>query len=210
MKKVILLLTFAVVLASTLWFGINPFLSKKIHAQSEETFLSATVLKPTQPLGQFSLIDNNGQPFQNLSLKGHWTLLYFGYATCPDVCPRTLNTVSELYGVFADQRQDFKPRFIFASLDPKEDAPEKLAAFLKRFHPEFQGITGDEDEIQKLTKSCRVYSWTDPKPNAAGQKVIDHSAALMLINPHGQLTAIFSPPHSPQNIYKDLQILMKN
>lgn len=208
MKKIVLLVIFSTVLASALWFGIHPFLSKKIHAKAEDRFLSATVLKPTQAIGQFSLIDTTGQTFQNLSLKGHWTLLYFGYATCPEVCPRTLNSVSELYGIFAAQRQDIKPRFIFATLDPKEDTKEKLAAFLNRFHPEFQGVTGEESEVQKLTATCRVYSWTDPKPNAAGQKVIDHSAALMLINPHGQLAAIFSPPLKPQDIYKDLQILM--
>lgn len=169
---------------------------------------SATVLTPAKPLIDFVLQDFNGQVFNQDNLKGYWTLMFFGYADCPEICPTTLAITSGVWRAFPEQIPHPKARFVFATLDPKTDTPQKLKTFLSRFNPAFIGITGEEAEVHKLSKSLNVYSWTDPKLNAAGQKIIDHSATIMLINPEGRLHALFTPPHQIDTIKKDLQTLM--
>lgn len=175
-----------------------------------EGFAAATVLRPGSLIADFSLQDSMKRSFNLQSLKGHWTLLYFGYADCPDICPRSLTQIAEIYQIFSKQDFKNKPRFIFASLNPSIDEGEKLRELLSRFNPEFIGITGNESEMNKLSQSCRVHSWTAPKPNANGKKVIDHSAAILLINPIGRLQAIFSPPLKPQDIAMDIQKLLNS
>lgn len=206
---------FSIILMTTLlfthaaaWCGVKkPESSNSIET---EEFAQATVLRPGSPIADFSLQDTQNRPFNLQSLKGHWTLLYFGYADCPDVCPRSLTLISEIYQIFSKQDFKNKPRFIFASLNPSHDEGEKLQELLNRFNPEFIGLTGSESEMNKFSKSCRVHSWTDTKLNANGKKVIDHSAAVLLINPLGRLQAIFSPPLKPQDIAADVQKLLNS
>lgn len=211
MKRLLLSICFATAMGFAVWYGLNPLLTKDANTQNlTQTLSEATLLKGQPPLPEFSLIDTDEHPFSNQSLKGHWTLLFFGYASCPDVCPRALKTISEIYQSFSPEYASLKPRFFFISLDPVSDTPKKMREFLGRFNGEFKGLTGNELEMNKLAKGCRVFSITDPKLNPAGQKVIDHSAMLLLINPQGHLHAIFSPPHQPQHIAKDLEMLTKN
>ena len=169
---------------------------------------SATVLTPSKPLPNFSLQDSNGKPFTQDAFIGHWTLLFFGYADCPKICPTALAIVSGVWRAFPEQSPHPKAQFVFASLDPTSDTPTKLKAFLSRFNPTFIGLTGEASEMSKLTKSSSVYSFTDPEPNIEGQKIIDHSAILLLINPEGRLHALFTPPHQIETIKKDLEALM--
>lgn len=211
LKKLVINASLFIAIAAVIWLGIKPMVNKDAEKQQvKQTLSEATVLQPTFPIPDFSLIDTKGKSFTAQSFKGHWTLLFFGYASCPDICPRALKTISEIYQAFTEQQYTSKPRFIFVSLDPTEDTPNKLSAFLARFNSEFMGLSGQEVEMNKLANACRVHSWTDPKLNAAGQKVIDHSAMLLLINPHGQLHAVFSPPHQPLNIVKDIQRLLNS
>lgn len=170
---------------------------------------SATILTPAKPLPNFSLQDSNGNIFTQDTFIGHWTLLFFGYADCPEICPTTLAIVGGVWRAFPEQQPHTKAQFVFASLDPTNDTPQKLKDFLSRFNPAFIGITGSESQMNKLAKSASVYSWTDPQLNTAGQKIIDHSATLLLINPEGRLYALFTPPHHIDTIKKDLQVLMK-
>lgn len=216
MKRIVIFLL-ALGISCAAWYGISPMLKKETLAQlqanareqqADPGYAAATILTPTKPLIEFSLMDTKNQPFTHDSLQNHWTLMFFGYAQCPDICPTTLAIAGQLWRSFPNQTPHPKAQFVFVSLDPKDDTVPKLREFLERFHPSFIGVTGNEQDIKKLAENCRIYSWADPKPNAAGQKVIDHSATLLLINPEGRIQAIFSPPHRAENIAKDLQSLM--
>lgn len=167
---------------------------------------TATILSAAQPLPPFSLLDTSNQSFTEASLKDHWTLLFFGYAQCPEICPQALATISEAWRGLAQPNA----QFVFVSLDPKEDTPAALKQFLANFNSNFIGLTGEEAEIKKLAQACRIHSWKDPNLNAAGQKIIDHSATLLLVNPQGQIQALFSPPHQSSVLEKELKALMKS
>ena len=113
------------------------------------------------------------QPFTEKSLLGQWTLMFFGYAQCPEICPKTLIKITELW---KQVPQDL--HFVFVSLDPESDTVQILRDFLGRFNSEFRGLTGEAAVIQKLAKACGIYSWQDPKANDPSKpKMIDHSAA---------------------------------
>lgn len=206
MKKILFSLLFAFFAAFAAWFGFD----LNSHPTKSDTVVphleTATVLKPTNTISTFSLKGSDGSLFTNQSFKGYWTLIFFGYSDCPDICPRTLSQISDIYKILAENHYP-APKFVFVSLDPNNDTPEKLHSFLARFNPSFIGLTGNELEMKKLAEACRIYSWTDPTPNSAGQKIIDHSATLLLINPKGQLQALFSPPFQPTAMVKDLQTL---
>lgn len=216
-RRIILTLIFGFTTAFLAWYGIGPLLNKSDVAlknqKDKETFASqemgsATVLQPAKPLDSFSLQDTHNQVFTEKSFQGHWTLLFFGYSQCPEICPRTLAIVSDLFRSKPNPQAVAKAQFVFVSLDSKSDTIPALQTFLKQFHPDFIGLTGDENEVIKLAKSCRVYSWTDPKPNEKGQKIIDHSGTILLINPQGKLQALFSPPHASDSLAKELKVLM--
>ena len=162
-----------------------------------------TVLHPAKPLIPFSLIDTEAKPFTQASLQGQWSLLFFGYATCPGIGPTTLKVLQK---VWADPVLDQKLHFIFVSLNPSEDTPAKLKAFLSGFNPHFTGLTGDAKQIEALSKACSIYSWQDP---TAKQLMIDHSATLLLINPQGAIKALFSPPHEPAALLAELKALIR-
>ena len=185
-------------------FGISS------HLEATPTLTAATEFNNAKPLEKFSLIDTNGSPFSQASLLNQWTLVFFGYTTCLDVCPRTLTTVSNTWKLLPPTLTQHSLRFVFISLDPKTDTPPKLRAFLERFNPHFMGLTGSHEVIQTLSKSVGIFSYEDPNLTKMGTKMIDHSGALLLINPKGQVQALFSPPHQQEAIAKDLEVLIKN
>ncbi len=164
---------------------------------------SATVLQPAKPLIPFSLVDTDAKAFTQHSLQGQWSLLFFGYANCPGICPATLKVLQK---VWEDNSIAQKLHFIFISLDPVEDTPAKLKTFLAGFNPRFSGLTGDEKQIQALSKACNIYYWIDPK---ATQTVIDHSATLLLVNPQGAIKVLLSPPHEPAALLTELRAFLK-
>ncbi|MBP6104473.1 MAG: SCO family protein [Gammaproteobacteria bacterium] len=164
---------------------------------------TATVLQPAKPLIPFSLIDTEGKSFTQASLQGQWSLLFFGYADCPGICPTTLKVLQK---VWIDPVLDQKLHFLFVSLNPRDDTPAKLKAFLAGFNPHFEGLTGDAKQIQALSKACSIYSWQDP---TATPLMIDHSATLLLITPQGAIKALFSPPHEAATLLAELKALIK-
>ncbi len=204
-KRVFLTVGLTLALVLIVWYVVKPILEKNTPPIITSEITTATILKPKNLVTNFLLTDTTGKPFTEQSLLGQWTLMFFGYAQCPEICPRTLMTISELWKQVPPHL-----RFVFVSLDPKTDTVPLLKSFLGRFNPEFIGLTGEESVIQKLEKACGIYSWQDPgnKNDPSKAKIIDHSATLLLINPEGRLHAVFSPPYHPEAMAKDLQQIL--
>jgi protein SCO1/2 len=203
-KRVFLTVGLTLAAVFIVWYGVKPILEKNAPPIIMPEITTATILKPKNAVTNFSLTDTTNQPFTEKSLLGQWTLMFFGYAQCPEICPKTLITITELW---KQVPQDL--HFVFVSLDPESDTVQILRDFLGRFNPEFRGLTGEAAVIQKLAKACGIYSWQDPKTNDPSKpKMIDHSATLLLINPQGQLHAVFSPPYHPEIMAKDLKQIL--
>jgi protein SCO1 len=162
---------------------------------------TGTLLDPPRPLPSMDFIDQDGKPFGVERLQDRYSLMFFGFSSCPDVCPTTLAMLAQVEKRLADLPQSQRPQVILVSVDPQRDTPAQLAAYVKFFSPSFTGITATQSVVDEFTRQMGVPVAITKLPN--GDYTVDHSASIFLINPNGALQALFSPPHSPQLIIDD-------
>lgn len=161
---------------------------------------SGITLDEPRRLPDFDLLDHHAGPFTRAALDGRWTLLFAGFTHCPDICPTTLATLAELDSRLQDAGKDVQ--VVFLSLDPERDDPARLAPYVEHFNPHFLGATGDLTEIDKLVAALGLAYIV--VPYGADSYTIDHSAALVLIDPRVRVTAYFKPPLRPDALAADL------
>jgi protein SCO1/2 len=196
--KTVASLAIAISLFLLCWYYISPQ-----FGHNAPSTLAATVIKPqVEPLSGFKLITTAGQDFTPRSLKGQWTLMFFGYSSCPNICPATLSIVKETWNKFLPGKIP-PAKFIFVSINPMQDNKAALHKFVTNFHAYFTGVTGDVQEIAILKQQLGIYA------NNLESGIIDHTAALMLIDPQAKLRAVFTPPLDPDLIAQDLVTLTK-
>ena len=160
---------------------------------------SGTWLPQPRPVPDVSLIDQSGQPFTTQNLKGHPALIFFGFTHCPDVCPTTLARLAQV--VKAANVPGLK--VLLVSVDPERDTPELLERYVHAFSPDFGGLTGKPEEIQRLAKEFGVaIARVDM---GGGEYTVDHSAVVSLLNRRGQRVALFTPPYEIAPVAADLR-----
>lgn len=174
---------------------------------SQLSLAKATLLTPPRPLPEFELTDQDGAPFTQARLRGHWSLLFFGFTHCPDVCPTTLGVLAKARDALSNMPEEKQPQVVFISVDPKRDTPQQLASYVKFFDATFTGVTGTERAIDEFTRAIGVPVAITPTQN--GDYTVDHSAAVFLINPEGAMRALFSTPHVVSVIADDYRRIVK-
>jgi protein SCO1/2 len=154
----------------------------------------------SKALTAIALEDHRHQPFTLERLKGRWTLLFFGYTHCPDVCPVTLTVLKNALALMAGAGTDAaSPQVVFVSVDPARDTLDHLAAYVGHFNPEFLGVTGAEPDLKALVRQLGVL-YILGEPDASGEYLVDHTAAVFLVDPRGHLVALFQAPHEAATI----------
>ena len=144
----------------------------------------------------FTLEDHSGKPFTADSLKGHWSLILAGFTNCPDVCPFTLANLEQVVAELGLRvRPDHLPAVIFLAVDPDRDRAN-LKDYVVQFHPDFIGVTGAIDEIDRALKGLDAVA-VRSKPDARGNYSVSHSAAVAVVDPQGRLAAKINPPFDP-------------
>ena len=167
---------------------------------------STALFGAERALPEFALADHTGERFTPRELHEDWTLLFFGYTHCPDICPITLATMSASIDAIA-ALGDEAPRMVFVSVDPERDTPRSLRDYVGAFRGDFLGVTGPHDELARLTRALGVvYARDGDGPGY----LVEHSAALLLVNPKGQLQAVFGPPHEPDTIARDFVAIRRH
>lgn len=169
--------------------------------------VATPLLDQAKPLPPFKLVDDAGSSFDNADLKGRWSLLFFGYTHCPDVCPTTLSTLNRAVRSFDDSRAANAPRVVFVSVDPERDSPDTLARYVKFFNPKFTGVTGKPDALNELTRPLGILHARLPGAEKGDGYLVDHSASILLIDPNGALAALFGAPHRAALIAADFRRL---
>jgi protein SCO1/2 len=164
---------------------------------------TGVVLVPSRALGNFSLIDNQGRSFGAANLRGHWSLMFFGYTNCPDFCPTTLTTLAALEKRLRAAKAE-SPQVIFVSVDAKRDTPAQLAKYVPYFDPDFIGLTAaDQPAIERQAKKWGVAVMIEPA--SGGNYTVDHSAEMFVINPEGNLAAILTGPFTVDALQSDFK-----
>ncbi|MDQ2078044.1 SCO family protein [Marinimicrobium sp. ABcell2] len=154
-------------------------------------------VKPPKTLPEFSMEDQYGEKFGLDALKGHWSIIFVGFTTCPDVCPFTL---ANLEAVRADLslrvRPDRLPRVIFLAVDPDRDRAV-LGEYLEYFHPNYIGITGEKEQIDTLIKGLGSFYRLAKRGADDMNYDVVHAATVYITNPQAEVVAEMNPPFDP-------------
>jgi protein SCO1/2 len=165
----------------------------------------ATVLPEPLPLPEFSLQDHNGDTFNRESFKGQWSLVFFGFTHCPDICPATLQQLSMARAKQAENSRQPFPQILLISVDPERDTPPVLRQYINHFGAGVGGVTGQLDELKKLTTVLGIFF--EKSPPATENYGVDHSAVVLLIDPDAHFHALFSAPHSVDRFVADIPLV---
>lgn len=195
-----LILIAAVAAALGLWLGSRTF------APAPTPKLAAAVLYPApRAVPDFHLTRADGGALTLADWKGRWTVAFFGYTNCPDVCPTTLATFKDVWATLHAAGVANRVRFDFVSVDPERDTPEKLSKYVGYFSRDFVAATGTDEELTSLTRALGLVYARVPTGN--GDYTVDHSASAIIIDPSGREAGLFRPPFVAKTIAADLEAL---
>jgi|TARA_B110000261_G_scaffold36499_1_gene42387 cytochrome oxidase Cu insertion factor (SCO1/SenC/PrrC family) len=184
------------------WFAQN---SKPIKLEVGRWFG-----EQARTLVDFELRDQNNQPFGEKQLKGKWSLLFFGYTHCPDICPISLQAMAEMMKAIDDKhvREDLQVAFI--SVDPARDTPALLKSYVEYFNPSFIGATAVLPELKKLTASIGIAHKLEKKSDDQESYLVSHSGAIVLLNPQAEFSGLFSAPHDALAMARDMTKIIEH
>ncbi|HEX4151999.1 MAG TPA: SCO family protein [Steroidobacteraceae bacterium] len=175
------------------------------HSAAPLQLTTGSYLSPRRALPDFSLIDQRGQAFGPKNLLGHWSLMFFGYTNCPDFCPTTLAMLSQMEKHLRASGAAVRPKVVFVSVDAKRDTPAQLAKYVPYFDPDFIGVTApSQPAIEAFARKLGVAVVLLP-PNADGSYTVDHSGAIFVVDPAGELAAILTGPYTAAAVQSDLR-----
>jgi len=195
---------FIIAFALGLALAAGAFMALQMQTPSQPEF--ALVLPDPNPVPAFSLVDQHGAPIDQTVFAGQWDLVFFGFTHCPDICPATLQVLAAAKAALEEQEQAPLPRIVLVSVDPQRDTPELIQQYVNYFGAGNLGITGKLEEISKLTSGLGIYF--EKRPTDGDNYSVDHSTAVLVINPDGKFSALFGGPHVVDNYVNDLPIIM--
>ena len=172
-------------------YFVNRLNMPRILTTREMKINGAYMFETPRNIGEFDLVDHRGESFGPASLEGKWTLVFFGFTACPDICPTTMSFLNE----FVQQLEGTEAEntaVVMISVDPARDTVEQLAAYVPYFNPDFRGVTGEFLEIHRVATALNT-----PFRKVPGQGVnyqVDHSSNVALINPRGDYQGFFKAP----------------
>lgn len=165
----------------------------------------AAQLFPTpRVIADFELETATGERFSRADLKGQWNLLFFGFTNCPDVCPDTLAMLATSMDQLGLMRREEKPQVIFVSVDPERDQGELLEDYVNWFNADFLAVTGNEAQLQALTRQLGVVYFREAPDEQTGFYNVDHSASVLIVDPEARLFGRFAHPLVPDDVTADL------
>ena len=163
------------------------------------------ILEPSRKLEDFQLIDFNEKKVTKDLFKGKWSVLTFGFTSCPDICPTTLAFFKNEMSLINENREFIQ--FIFVSIDPERDSPEKIKSWVQYFDPSIIGLTGTTAELKKFTRMFGAWFQTT-KVDGSEEYTVNHPPYFYLVNPEGEWKAFYNPPLTYGRVAQDLNRLI--
>lgn len=157
-------------------------------------------------VADFTLLDQHGAAFDTSRLRGHWSLLYFGYLQCPDVCPTTLQSLGRLRTLMAESGAAADiPQMIFVSVDPGNDTPQRIGPYLDFFDKELIGLSGDAGQLARLAASLGIIYGEHIEPN--GVRSMEHTTSVIVVDAEGRGVAALAGSHQPRVLLRQFDAL---
>ena len=188
------------------WMFVRQFMHPE-HLDPQWLQMHGTVLFDTpRSFDALQLRDQNDQPFDGAAFRGSWSVVFFGFTYCPDVCPTTLSLLGELQKALKPATDGRAPlAFYMVSVDPARDTPAQLKPYLEHFSSEFTGLTGEFPDIHRFATQLNI-PFRKAMLDDANYSV-DHSANLVLINPRGHYAGYMTPPFDKERMVRVLELL---
>ena len=173
---------------------VNKVLRPAPLNEAELSEAGVYLFQAPRPVPDLQLISSRGEPWGKSDLQGQWNLLFFGYTFCPDICPTTMAELRQLtLSLPEEDRQRLQVTMI--SVDPNRDTPEQLNSYLGFFDAEFNGATGDADELARLAQALSI-AYIEPDTREDNY-LVDHSGQVVMLDPSGRYVGFIRPPLRP-------------
>jgi protein SCO1/2 len=167
-----------------------------------------SLVNPPAPASNFTLNDQYGQPFRLSDQRGKLILMFFGYTNCPDVCPATLAQFKQVDTRLGAQAE--KVRFVFVTVDPQRDTPERMKTYLDAIDPNIVGLSGSQADLDPVWRDYGVYCQQQPGTSTDNYlEVIEHSAPVYLVDTQGDLHLTYPPVPAVDDLLQDIRYLLR-
>ena len=192
-KKTVLVLI--AVIAVIIGITFYKYMHKPAVTVEQLKEMGTVIFDKSRAFEMNDLVDHNGKPFTKKNLEGKWTLAYFGYTFCPDICPTTLGQLNQMDKLLKKKypKMTEKIGYVMVTIDPRRDTVEKLSDYLAYFNRGFVGVVGDHKNIHYLTMQLNI-PYTLVIDSSFESNLLDHSANLIIINPMGHYHGFIRPP----------------
>ena len=157
--------------------------------------------------GPFKLINHLGEPVTEKNFYGKYTLVFFGYTYCPDVCPSELQVMSAALDRLKSKAENIVP--IFITIDPERDTAKQMADYVSHFHSKFVGLTGSPEAIQAAARAYRVYYSKSKDSESNSDYLMDHSSIVYLMDRKGEYKTHFSFGTPPEKMAEKISSIIK-
>lgn len=206
-QKTVFVLFAAVALV--LGLTVNKVLNSKGDGTDKVALLDAGIvlLPQSRSLPGLSLTNQDGQAQAVDQFKGQWSLLFFGYTFCPDICPATLAQLRQLKGMLPAEAQA-RLRVVLVTVDPQRDNPEQLKKYLGFFDPAFLGLTGAQEDLQQLASAVSIPYI--PADTSQENYTVDHSGNLVILGPDGTQRGFIRAPLNNDKLAEQLPALLNS
>jgi protein SCO1/2 len=192
------------VVSFRIWFALLAMLLVLTSCTSYE-FKGATI-EPPDMATEFTLINQDGQPFRLTDQRGKVVVIFFGYTNCPDICPATMSDMQVVMNRLGDQRDQLK--VVFITVDPDRDTSERLQRFIGMFDSDIVGLTGDAETLNAVYKAYGAGATRRDLPDSALGYAMDHTATSTVIDKQGQRRLLFGFGTPVDDMFSDLSALI--
>lgn len=175
--------------------------------EKKPTLVSGKILARPMEIDRFELIDQKNEVFNNKSLEGGWTVLFFGYTNCPDVCPTTIYKLAEIKNELKEDLSSTSFNTVLVTLDPDRDSTDRLKEYIGYFDESMLGVTGTYENIQSFTTSLSVFYQRINKEEGYD---FNHTASIFVFNKDGSLFATMSPANTIGELTQDFYTILNN
>ena len=185
--------------ASVVALGVGIWLYQQ--QQQTPAIVHATVYPTPLEIPDYELVDAAGNPADRDFFRGDWDLVFFGFTHCPDICPATLQILSTARRQISESGITPLPRIVLVSVDPERDTPETLAQYIGYFGDGVAGLTGDLQEMRRLTLDMGVFF--QKVEIDGGDYTVDHSSVVLLVDPEARVRALYAAPQTVEQVVED-------
>lgn len=189
-RTLVLVVVCAIALGAGIWLGRG--------TETPQLPEGVVLYDAPRTLGEFALQDKNGQAFTPDGLKGKWSLIYFGFTHCPDICPGSLAMMKRIRDAMPEASSPLQ--YMLVSIDPERDTPEILKNYVEFFDKQFLGVTGDLAAIETFSRRFGVAAIKVEDSSLPGGYTVDHTSVFALVNSDGNVAGLFPSPHKVDTV----------